>query len=421
MKTTQEPGRQGLLGVVASLTVGLLLSGATAQNKVEKGAAKGTEKGAKKTAEKTVEKGPAKNTATVKPPAAKVPAAAAVADKGPMLARIESDSVQVRCFASVNSPVYEGVLPKGTVVTVGETTGEFCRVQLPIGVVGYVSKKFTSTPQDGLVRTTGVGVSFRYRPTPRRRAEQPVTRLAKDIALKYLGGEGDWWKVRMVTESAYLPIKDIQVFQTANATLQKSQAELARQHQVQWQEAVSAYEQALAAAALDKERTARLAALRQTYVKELEKGADQQEFDPLMGEVAKLIAEVPDGTPLWAAAQRLQKAVKTQQVMLQAQVLLNSTPPPAKGPEIKVVVTPADPLGHLQHIGWLGRHPGAAGAAVFQLTKGGKLVCNLKCSSHRYDLSMFAGVEIGVIGTAEHDEQMSYVEVGEIVVLGRAR
>ena len=72
--------------------------------------------------------------------------------------------------------------------------------------------------------------------------------MAKGTALKYLGEKGAWWRVRMATESAYLPIKDIQVFQTANATLQKSQTELARQHQAQWQEAVSAYEQALAAA-----------------------------------------------------------------------------------------------------------------------------------------------------------------------------
>ena len=37
MKSTQNPGRQGLSGVVAALTVGLVLSGATAQNKVEQG------------------------------------------------------------------------------------------------------------------------------------------------------------------------------------------------------------------------------------------------------------------------------------------------------------------------------------------------------------------------------------------------
>ncbi|MEE2886697.1 MAG: SH3 domain-containing protein [Planctomycetota bacterium] len=428
MKSTQEQGRQGLLGVVATLIVGLLLTGARAQNKVEKGKAKSVEastgQSAKKTAEKNVEKNTAKDAVPVKAPAAKVPATAVVenpADQGPRLARIESDSVQVRCFASVNSPVYEGVLPKGTAVMVGTAVGEFCPVQLPIGVIGYVSKKFTSTPEAGLVRTTGVGVSFRYRPTPRGRAEQPVARMAKGTALKYLGEKGAWWRVRMATESAYLPIKDIQVFQTANATLQKSQAELARQHQAQWQGAVSAYEQALAAAVLEKARTARLAELRQAYVTELEKVVDQQQFDSLMGDVSKLLTELPEDTPLWAAAQGLKRAVKTQQVMLQAKALLASTPPTAKAPDIKVIKTPADPLAHLQHIGWLSRHPRVASAGLFQLTKGGKLVCNLKCSSLRYDLSMFAGVEIGVIGSTERDEQMSYVDVGEIVVLGRSR
>ena len=430
MKSTQNAGRQGLSGAVAALTVGLVLSGATAQNKVEKSKAKAAkevvEKTAEKAAEKSAEKGAAqgvvKDAAGARKPSTDAAASAAqdsAAPKGPQLARIESESVQVRCFASIHSPVYEGSLSKGTVVVVGDATGEFRRVQLPIGVVGFVSKKFTTQPKQGLVTTTGAGVSFRYRPTPLRRAEQPVSRLKKGTSVKYLGEQGDWWKVRLVTDSAYLPIKEIAVFETANATLQKSEAELRRLHQTEWNAATKAYEDAVAAVALQKAQANRYQELRQAYNEELRKPEGSQQFDALMTDVTTLLAQLPKDKPLWAGVERLQGAVKTQQVVKRAKALLATKPPPAKEPKVTVLETPADPLARLQHIGWLRQYRQPSGAVAFQLTKGGRAVCTLRCASLRFDLSMYLGAEIGVVGSTRHDEQASYVEVAEIVVLGQ--
>ena len=66
-------------------------------------------------------------------------------------AKITSPDVQPRCFAGPRSPVYDDVLTEGSVVKVGEVVGEYRRLLLPLGVTGYVHKKFTTEPQEGLV------------------------------------------------------------------------------------------------------------------------------------------------------------------------------------------------------------------------------------------------------------------------------
>lgn len=404
MKSTQQKGLQRLSGVVAALTVGLLLNGVVAQGNVEKGKTKTNQKAAA--------------TVPAKPPAAAVPTEEAA---GMTLARVEAESVKVRCFASINSPMYEEVFPKGTVLAVGDAVGEFRRVQIPMGVVGYVSKKFTTTPAKGMVQTTGKKVSFRYRPTPRRRAEQPVTRLDEGVALMYLGEQGDWWRVRMSSDAAYLAIKDIQVFQTSNVTLEKSYAALMGKHQSEWQGAVKTYEAAVALVALNKARSKTLEDLRQSYAAQLKKPLDTQELGPVMTGVTALLAELPKDEPLTTAAHALEKAVKTQQVILDARALLASTPAPAKMPTIKVSKTPEDPLARFQYLGWLRSSPNSTGPTAYHLSKGGRVVCYVKCSTERYDLSMFDGVEVGVIGAGSAAGPSSYVDVSEIVVLGHSR
>jgi hypothetical protein len=404
VKSTQQKGLQRLSGVMAALAVGLFLNGVVAQGNVEKGKAKTNQKAEAKV--------------SPKPPAAVVPTAKAT---GVTFARVEAESVKVRCFASINSPMYEEAFPKGTVLSVGEAVGEFRRVQIPMGVVGYVSKKFATAPAKGMVHTTGNKVSFRYRPTPSRRAEQPVTRLKDGTELMYLGEQGDWWKVRMNTEAAYLAIKDIQVFQTANVTLEKSHAALLHKHQTEWQGAAKAYETAAGLVALNKVRSETLEGLRTSYVAELKKPLDTQELGSVMAGITALGADLPKGEPLMTAVQALERAVKTQQVILDARALLATTPLAAKMPVVKVIKTPGDPLARLQHLGWLRHSPNSTGPTAYHLSKGGRIVCYVKCSTERYDLSMFDGVEVGVIGTGNAADSSSYVDVSEIVVLGHSQ
>ena len=84
-------------------------------------------------------------------PAAQKPGAqdpaSAPSDAGPPLyGRVTAKEAAVRCFASQRSPVYEDILREGDVVMVGEATGEFRKVIMPLGVVGYVHRDFATTP-----------------------------------------------------------------------------------------------------------------------------------------------------------------------------------------------------------------------------------------------------------------------------------
>ena len=185
------------------------------------------------------------------------------ADKSPLpsqlaLATISGEACQVRCFASNLSPVYETTLTPGTVVQVGEAVGEFRRVVLPLGVVGYVSKRFTAEPAEGLIKTLRKRVSFRYRPIPKNRAEAPVQMLGEGTELHYVGAVGEWWKVRFASEFAYLPINAITIATESTEEMRKSYAELGNAQEAEWSKATAGYAAAAAAVAAKKLRDERL-------------------------------------------------------------------------------------------------------------------------------------------------------------------
>ena len=339
----------------------------------------------------------------------------------PKLAKIISEGSAVRCFASNLSPVYEDRLAKGTVVSVGAAVGEYRRVLLPLGVIGYVSTRFASAPVKGLCHTTRPSVSFRYRPTTPNRIEAPVLSLDEGTALRCLGRRGDWWRVRLVTESAYLPIKEIQVFETPNETLQKSYQQLLRTHRGEWRDATAAHEKKLAEAVLRKKQMDQLEALRLAFEQEKNKKLAEQNLSPVRDGLQKIIAALPKDAPLLAAAEYLGKAIAGQQVLIDAEVLLNPREPAPTPPKVKIAKTPADRLGSLHAIGWLSYRPRDPGPTRYRLEKGGRVVSYLYCNNLRYDLPLFAGVEIGVQGIRREDGGITYLDVQRIEVLGHAR
>jgi hypothetical protein len=346
--------------------------------------------------------------------------AGGAADDGD-LAQVTAEQVQVRCFASANSPVYEGVLAKGTVVRVGPGGGEFRTVQLPLGVIGYVSKRFSTTLADGVVQTTGDRVSFRYRPTPAGRAEQPVERLAKGTVLKFLADAGDWWRVRHASASAYLPVDAIQVFSAVNATLEKGAADLASRQVGEWKDAVATWNKAAEVARERAQQRTRVTELGEAFRAESARPLAEQKLEPILAELEKLVTALPEDAPLRAPAQELQRAVETQRLLAQAEQILNSEPPPPAGTKVAIATSPKDKLAHLERFGWLSFHPRSPGAEAFRLMKGGRVISYLKCSTMRYDLSLFHGVEIGISGPARQGETRSYIDVEHLEVLGHAR
>src|SRR5262245_16827285 len=117
-------------------------------------------------------------------PVAQVPAPAAKpqdskpqpAAAAPKLGRVVADSVALRCWPGnvAAPPVYEDVLPKDHIVSLGRSENGFRAVIVPLGPIGYVSRKYAVASPEGKVTTKGAKVAFRYRP---RTTEAPVTQL----------------------------------------------------------------------------------------------------------------------------------------------------------------------------------------------------------------------------------------------------
>ena len=339
-----------------------------------------------------------------------------------LYAKAVSDELKVRCFASSLSPFYEDALAKGSLIMVGEAVGEYRRVLLPIGVTGYVSKLFTTEPQNGLVETTRPSVSFRYRPTTPNAAEAPVQTLPEGTTLSYIGEAGDWWKVRFVTESAYLPINEIELIGEETADLAANHAEVADSYKAEWRDATASYEARIAEEQLREEHIAILGELQEAFQEQMLLEITERELQPVSIRISGLIKELGEDENLMTQARLLESSIQAQQVLVEAHALVTAAepdPPPAR---IQVTPTPKDELGAgLPAIGWLSYRPGYSGPAAFCLQKGGRVVAYLYCNSLRYDLKIFEGVEIGVVGIRREDGAVPYLDVQKIEVLGHAK
>ena len=82
-----------------------------------------------------------------------------------------------------------------------------------------------------------------------------------------------------------------------------------------------------------------------------------------------------------------------------------------------------DRLDRFESIGWLRYESRLSGAGVYYLEKGGRRQHLLSCNTGRFDLSLFVGREVGVIGPRRTPiaEQLSVLDVERIEVLGTAR
>ena len=338
------------------------------------------------------------------------------------LAMIKGEKCRVRCFASNLSPVYDGEIAVGTIVQVGEEVGEFRRIILPRGVPGYVSKRFSTAPEDGMLQTTRKLVSFRYRPTPKRRAEEPVERMSKGTTMHFLGEVGDWWKVRFVTQSAYVRIKEIEAIADVTDDVCASHAKFEATHDAEWKNAVTGYEKSLKLLADNDRHTKRLVELRTTFHAEAKKALSDQKLKPILEGVEALIAELPKKAPLLATAKFLESAIQRQQVFADADRLINAVEPPPPEPKIKLTKGAEDELSKTLHtIGWLSYRPSAPGPSAYRLEKGGRVISYVYCSSLRYDLSLFDGIEIGVRGVRKRDAAVPYLDVHRIEVIGTGK
>jgi len=328
-----------------------------------------------------------------------------------------SSEVQLRCFASERSPLYEDVLTEGQVVQVGAKEGDFHRVIVPLGATGYVHKKFVSEPDHGVIKTTGDNVSFRYRP---KSSEVPAMMLTKNAELRYLADEGDWWQVCFAGAPAYLAASDLQVFDQPTPTLVASFEEFDQQRRATWQAAVAERDEAIAAVAAADANGEKLNELATKFGVIAAMPPEQQDFDPLEAELVALQAGLVEGSTNATAAAALQADIDRQRLVARAKTLVVAEPPVVN--EASAILRPvvADPLEQtFDAVGWLRYETPLRDPDRVVLHKGGHVLYVVNCASGRYDLRMFDGVEVGIKGAKSMPlgDRMRELDVLKMVVL----
>lgn len=334
-------------------------------------------------------------------------------------AQIVVAQTQPRCFASDRSPLFVDQLSKGQVVRVGAAANGFVPVVLPMGVTGFVHAKYCTEPDQGVVRTTGARVSFRYRA---QSGEAPTAMLAKDVELFYLETDKDWLKVRYAGAEAYLPEAELQVFTTSDATVEASYRELELQRRKVWQDAIAARAAVAAAAVAQGERMTQLDTFEERLRAEATKPAEQRDFAPLQGELSAFAANLEAQSPEALRAKLLAGKIDEQALLARAIHAVKEEPRRAEPVPLGAAPVP-DGLSRFDAVGWLRYSRSMDGRERVTLEKGGRLLHVVTCRSARYDLRLFDGTEVGVIGPREREivDSVRVLDALKIEVLNNRR
>ncbi|MFM1872906.1 MAG: hypothetical protein RL398_2328 [Planctomycetota bacterium] len=308
--------------------------------------------------------------------------------------RVLTDSVALRCWPSqvASPPVFEDSLTKDEVVQLGETQAGFRSVVLPLGPVGYVSKKFTKTDEQGNVVTVGNDVSFRFRP---RTTEAPVDYLADATPLAVVGEEGDWWRARAASVKAWVPEAEVQVVavdEAVTTAVAKTSARFAKEVEARR----AAIEAAKQKAAQDQIDLAAVKVVEDAVAGELKKPTGEQNFDPLNEALVKLDGTLAADSAGKSAVAALKKRIETHAWIAKATAVQGQKAPPAT--DVQPVLQPKDELERFQAIGWLRYESRFNQPGTYFLEKGGKRLYAVTCNNGRYDLALYLDREVGLMG-----------------------
>lgn len=340
-------------------------------------------------------------------------------DAAPVYGKIVVESAPLRCWASAvaTPPAYEDVLKEGQIVRLGRSENGFREVLLPLGPMGYVSQRFTKAEEDGTVATKGTKVAFRYRP---RTSEAPVAQMPDGTTMHVVALEDGWYKARIQGIEAWVAEAEVQVVPSDPDVIAQS-GELAKQ----MQQAVQERLEAIAAEQKQKEQDRidleAVKVVELAFQKELAKPVKEQQFLPLQEALKKVADGLQEEGAARTACAALQKRLEAQQWIVEAIDAVDEDPPTPeakpKKPDSK------DRLGRYESIGWLRYESRLAGPGVYYIEKGGRRQHLLSCNTGRFDLSLFVGREVGVIGPRRRPiaETLSVVDVERIAVLGSAR
>jgi SH3-like domain-containing protein len=346
------------------------------------------------------------------------PKAPAAQKAAPVFGKVVGEEVAVRCWASAvaTPPKYEDVLKKGQVVQLGSSENGFRAVVLPLGPIGYVSERFTKQAEDGTATSKGVKVAFRYRP---RTSEAPVAQMPEGTVLRVLSTEDGWCRVRVASMEAWVAEADVEVVASDPAVL-AAHAEFAKLAEAEVQarlDKIAAEQKQKEQDRVDMEAVKLVEA---AFIKEMAKPVEEQSYHALKGALGKVTADLAEGGAAIAACAALKKRMETQQWIVDATATSREKPPVT---EVVVKEPAKDRLQRFESIGWLRYESRLAGPGVYYIEKGGRRQHMLTCNTGRFDLSLYVGREVGVIGPRRNPiaETLSVLDVERVEVLGSAR
>lgn len=360
---------------------------------------------------------PAVPAATPEAAAAKPAVTNAPAPATTTYGRVVVDTAMLRCWpgAVASPPVFEESLVKDQVVVVGRIENGFRAVSVPLGPLGYVSRKFTEALPDGNVKTKGSKVSFRFRP---RSSEPPVSQLADGTMLHVVGEQDDWYRVRVPGVDAWVAEAEVQVGDQADPALATAYQAWQAKNEA---EVKARFDQIAARQAREAQDTIDLAAVQvvqDAFTAEMKKPLAEQNYAPLYETLDKLLPTLATESAARSAIDALKKRMDTQRWIAEATAVRDSKPPVADLPPPEK----RDPLEAFQSSGWLRHESRLAAAGIYYLEKGGQRLCLLTCDTGRYDLALFVGREISVNGPRRRPatDSLSVVDAERIRVLGTA-
>ena len=337
-------------------------------------------------------------------------------DATPVYGKVVAEEARLRCWPSevATPPVFEDVLQKDQIVRLGEQDNGFRAVILPLGPIGYVSKRFTAQADDGSVTTSGSKVAFRYRP---RTSEAPVAQLPKGTQIHIVGEKDGWYQARAVGVQAWIANADVHEVSSApeNVKAYEALAAAAKKEPQARLDAIAAEQKRKEMDRLDMEA---IQVVEQAFLKEMKKPVEEQRFDGIQVALAKVVEGLQKEGDAQVAAASLKRRIETQQWIAEATPVINAEPPKAEQAARKE--QPKDRLDRFEAIGWLRYESRIAQPGVYYLEKGGRRQFLLSCNTGRFDLALFVGREVGVIGPvrAPLGEPMKTLDVERLEVLG---
>lgn len=347
------------------------------------------------------------------------PDPAGAGDPGPLAVVLE-DEVQLLCWPTQNSPSYEDVLAKGVVLRIGESRDGFQQVLLPLGPFGYVHKRFASEPADGKVQPKGRAVAFRRRP---QSGEAPVTSLAEGSELWVVGEVGDWWCVRFPAREAWVPAAAVELVVDRTPELLSAQEAFAAAQQAQVESYLAEVADRRAQQLLADEQERQLQELQTKLSGVLGAGATEAALAELATATDALLATLAEEGQLQRAAGDLKRRIAQEKWNVEAEAVLDEQPVPPS--DLTPLPPPVvrDPLDRFQAVGFLRYQRSLVGPGRFVIEKGRQPLYVVTCDSGRYNLNVFVGREVGLIGSRRRPsaESLRQLDVERLEVLSGDR